>query len=60
MPESLLALIIAELAKQVPALAIDIIQIIKNEGTDADWTALRAKWNKPADSFFKTPPQPPV
>lgn len=58
--EALLPIIIAELAKQVPALAIDIIQILKNEGSDADWAALRAKWDRPADSFFKTPPQPPV
>lgn len=58
--EALLPIIIAELAKQVPALAIDIIQIIHNNGTDADWEALRAKWDRPADSFFKTPPQTPV
>lgn len=58
--EALLPLIIAELAKTVPALAIDIIQVLKNEGSEEDWAALRAKWNRPADSFFQTPPKPPA
>ncbi len=56
--EALLPLIIAELAKQIPTLAIDIIQILHNKGTPEEWAALRAKWDKPASSFYVTPPPP--
>lgn len=52
----LVALIIAEIAKQVPALAIDIIQVINAGGTDAEWAALRKRWDRPAASFYTTPP----
>lgn len=41
----LIALIISELAKVVPVLAIEIIQILsKREVADADWDALKAKY----------------
>lgn len=40
------AIIIAELAKSVPALAIDLIRLFnKTDATDADWDALRARWS---------------
>ena len=40
------ALIVAELAKTVPALAIDLIRLFnKPEATEADWDALRARWH---------------
>lgn len=44
----LVAIIVTELAKQIPSLAIDLIQLFsKSTATDADWDALRAKWQKP-------------
>jgi hypothetical protein len=52
-----LALVIAEIARQVPALAVDLVEILsKPEATPADWAALRARWDRPASSFYKTPP----
>jgi hypothetical protein len=42
-----LGIMLAELAKQTPVLVIDLIQLLsKEEATDADWDALRAKWSK--------------
>ena len=44
----IIALVIAEIAKQLPALAIDLVQVLsKPEATDADWDALRVRWSKP-------------
>lgn len=41
----LLVIIIEAVVKYVPALAIEIIQIMsKPAATDADWDALKAKW----------------
>jgi hypothetical protein len=60
MPNELIALIVAEIAKEVPALAIDIIEVLKAEGTPEQWAALRARWNRPAASFYTTPPPPVV
>lgn len=46
-PPQLIALIIGELATRVPALAIDLVQILSKEtATDADWDALRVRWQK--------------
>lgn len=61
----LIALIIGELAKQVPTLAIEIMQILtKEKYTDADWDALKAKYSgKTYDQYIAeappcTPPTP--
>ena len=44
----IIALVIVEIAKQLPALAIDLVQVLsKPEATDADWDALRVRWLKP-------------
>ena len=56
MPPATVALIIAEIAKTVPALAIDLIEVINSEGTPEQWAALRKRWDRPADSFYRTPP----
>jgi hypothetical protein len=54
----LIAFIIAELVKQAPGLAIDLIKLFSKETiTDEDWAALKLQWDKPASSFYKTPPQ---
>ena len=45
MPETLIALIVAEVAKRVPALAIELVRILsKKDATDADWAALQGKY----------------
>lgn len=45
MPETLIALIVAEVAKRVPALAIEMVRILsKKDATDADWAALQGKY----------------
>lgn len=56
MPPATVALIIAEIAKTVPALAIDLIEVINSEGTPEQWAALRKRWDRPAASFYNTPP----
>jgi len=44
---STVAIIVAEIAKNLPLLAIDLVQVLsKPEATDADWDALRARWSK--------------
>lgn len=54
----LLALILGEVAKQAPTLAIDLIEVIHGGGTPEQWAALRAKWDKPAGTFYQSPPPP--
>ena len=50
----LLIAIIAEIVKQLPALAIEIVQVLNREGTDSDWDALKAKYaGKKAEDFYK-------
>lgn len=55
--EAILPLLIRELVTQAPALVIDIIEVLHGGGTPEQWAAIRAKWDKPASSFYKTPPQ---
>jgi hypothetical protein len=46
--------IIAEIVKQLPALAIEIVQVLNKEGTEADWEALKQKYaGKKAEDFYK-------
>lgn len=41
----ILAFAIEMIVKYVPSLAIEIIQLLsKKEATDADWDALKLKW----------------
>lgn len=60
----LLAFIIQEIIKVAPGLVIDLIQILsKPAATEADWAALKAKWeNKKYEDYDPpvTPPAPPV
>lgn len=58
MPPTLVAVIIAEIAKQVPALAIDLVEVLstKDGGSPEQWAALRKRWDRPASSFYATPP----
>lgn len=43
----LIAVILAEIAKQTPRLVIDLVQVLsKPDATDADWDAIRARWSK--------------
>jgi len=60
MPNELVALIIAEVAKATPALAIEITQVIASGGTPEQWAALRKRWDRPAESFYQTPPKSPL
>jgi hypothetical protein len=58
----LLAIFIEQLIKQAPVLAIEIIQILsKPDPTEADWTALKAKYagNKYEDYVPPAPPPAP-
>lgn len=57
MPTALLPILIAEIVKNAPALAIDLMEVLHGGGTPEQWAALRLKWDKPAASFYKTPPQ---
>lgn len=50
----LLVMLISEIVKQVPVLAIDLAQIwSKPDATQADWDALRAKWSMSYDDRMK-------
>jgi len=49
----LLMLIIAEIVRQVPALAIDLVRILSQQQvTEAQWTELKAKYQKPYDQYI--------
>lgn len=60
----LLAFLITEIVKQVPVLAIELVQILsKPEATDADWDALKAKYAGKTYEDYDPPvpaPAPPA
>ena len=50
----LLALLITEIVKNAPVLAIDLMQILsKPDAAPADWDALRARWTISYDDRLK-------
>lgn len=52
MNPQLIAFIVAEVAKNAPLLAIDIIEALNKGGTPAEFDALRARWSKPMDQAY--------
>lgn len=57
----LLAFLLPELAKQVPVLVLEVIQLLsKSTVTDADWDALKAKYaGKTYDQYIAASQAPP-
>lgn len=57
----LLAFLITEIVKQVPVLAIELVQILsKPEATEADWAALKAKYSGKTYEDYDPPTPAPA
>lgn len=49
----LIALIVVELVKQLPALAVDLIEVLSKGGTPEDFADLKRRWSKPIADYYK-------